>query len=123
MPMTDRTAPTRSIWRGPVYSTSRTSLICDSTISDDHDLEAEPDAPRQIGGDEATEQRSDRGRDRRRGADQRVRLLPGRAVEVAVDQRLHRREQERRAEATDDRPEDDDRGQVLGEVIARAPMA
>ena len=32
-----------------------------------------------------------------------------------MDQGLHRRQQQRRAEPTDDRPEDDDRGQTLGE--------
>ena len=47
--------------------------------------------------------------------DQRVRLLAGRALEVAVDERLHRREQQRRAEAADDRPEDHDRGEALGQ--------
>ena len=61
----------------------------------------------------AAEQRPDRGGDRRRGADQRVDLLLRRALEVAVDQRLHRRQQQRRAEPADDRPEDDDRGQAL----------
>ena len=62
-----------------------------------------------------SEQRPDRGGDRGRRADQRVRLLLRRALEVAVDQRLHRGQQERRAEPADDRPEDDDRGQALGE--------
>ena len=49
------------------------------------------------------------------GADQRVDLLLRRALEVAVDQRLHRGQQQRRAEAADDRPEDDDRGEALRE--------
>ena len=82
---------------------------------DDDVLEQEPDAPRQVGGDEAAEQRSDRGGDRGRGTDQGVGLLLRRAFEVAVDQRLHRGQQERRAEPADHRPEDDDRGQALGE--------
>ena len=117
MPTTDRTAPTASTCRSPVYGASRTSLMPDSTIDDDHVLEQERDSPRQVGGDESAEQRSDRRRDRRRRPDQRVRLLLRRAFEVAVDERLHGGKQQRRAEAADDRPEDDDRG----EVSARAP--
>ena len=49
------------------------------------------------------------------GADQGVYLALGRASEVAVDECLHPRQEQRCAEATDDRPEDDDRSQVLGE--------
>ena len=33
MPMTDRIAPTRSMWRDPVYGTSRTRPIPESTIA------------------------------------------------------------------------------------------
>ena len=115
MPMTESAAPTASIWRGPVYFTSRTSRMPDKHHADDHDLERETDPPRQIGRDEPAEQRPDRGRDRGRGTDQRVRLRAGRAFEVAVDERLHRGQQERRAETADDRPEDDDRGEALGD--------
>ena len=61
---------------------------------DDDDLKAEPDAPRQIGGDEPAEERSDGCGDRRGGTDQRVGLLLGGAREVAVDERLHGRQQE-----------------------------
>ena len=82
---------------------------------DDDDLEQEPDAPRQVGGDEPAEQRPDRGGDRRRGPDQGVGLLLSRAFEVAVDEGLHGGQQERRADPTHHRPEDDDRGQALGE--------
>ena len=42
---------------------------------DDHDLEHEPDPPREVGRDEAAEQRPDRRGDRRGGADQRVGLF------------------------------------------------
>ena len=35
MPMTERTAPTTSTLRGPVYSTSRTRWICDSNNRDE----------------------------------------------------------------------------------------
>ena len=82
---------------------------------DDDDLEHEPDPPRQKGGDEASEQRSHRSGDRRRGPDQGVDLRPCRAVEVAVDERLHGRQQQRGADPTQHCPEDDDRGQALGE--------
>ena len=82
---------------------------------DHDDLEPEADAPREVRGHEATEQRPDRGRDRGSGADQRVGLRPSRALEVPVDQGLHRGQQQRRPEPADDRPEDDDRGQALGE--------
>ena len=115
MPTTDRTAPTTSTSRGPVYGTSWTSLMPDSTTAMIDDLEDERDPPGQEGGDEAAEQRPDGGGDRRRGADQGVDLLLRRALEVAVDERLHRRQQQRRAEPADDRPEDDDRGQALGQ--------
>ena len=56
---------------------------------DDHRLEQEADAPRQVGGDEPAEQRSDGGGDRGRGPDQGVDLLLRGAFEVAVDERLH----------------------------------
>ncbi len=87
----------------------------DSTTSDHDVLEQKRDPPGQVGGDEAAEQRADRGGDRGRRADQRVGLLLRGALEVAVDQGLHRGQQQRRAEAADDGPEDDDRGQALGE--------
>ena len=58
---------------------------------DDHDLlEQERDPPREVGGDEAAEQRTDRGGDGRRRAHQRVDLRLRLALEVAVDERLHR---------------------------------
>ena len=60
---------------------------------DDHGLEQEADAPRQVGGDEPSEQRPDGGGDRRRGTDQRVDLLLRGAFEVAVDERLHGRQE------------------------------
>ena len=82
---------------------------------DDQALHKKPGAPREDSRDEASQQRPDRGRDRSRGADQRKdprTLLP---LEVAVDQRLHRREVERGAETPDDSPENDDRAQALRE--------
>ena len=87
---------------------------------DEHDqnddvFEQERDAPRQVGRDEAADQWPDRRRDSGSRADERVRLLLRGAFEVAVDERLHGREQERRTEAADDGPEDDDRGEALGE--------
>ena len=82
---------------------------------DDDDLEGEADPPGQVRRDEPAEQRADRGGDGGRGADQRVGLLLRRAGEVAVDQRLHGRQQQGRAQPTDDRPEDDDGGQALGQ--------
>ena len=82
----------------------------------DHDgLQQEADAPGQVGRDEAAQQRPDRGGDRRRRTDQRVGLLLRRSLEVAVDERLHRGQQQRGAEPADDRPENDDRRQVLGD--------
>ena len=82
---------------------------------DHHHLQQEPDSPGEESGQEAAEQRPDRGGDRRRGPNQRVGLLLGPALEVAVDQRLHRRQQQRCAEAADNSPEDDDRRKALGE--------
>ena len=88
---------------------------------DDDDLQREPDPPRQVGRDEPAEQRTDRGGDGGRGTDQRVGLLLGGAREVAVDQRLHGRQQQRGPEPADDRPEDDDRGQALGQRHGQRP--
>ena len=82
---------------------------------DDHDLETEADPPRQERGDEPAEERAHRGGDGRRCADQRVGLPLGGAREVAVDERLHRGQQQRGAEPAGDRPEDDDRREALGE--------
>jgi hypothetical protein len=82
---------------------------------DDGVLEQKGDAPRQIGGDESSEQWSNRGCNRSGGPHECICLLLGRSLEVAVDERLHGRQQERRADPTDDRPEDDDRDQVLRE--------
>ncbi len=115
MPSTDRTAPTRSMPRSPVKGTSLIRPIPDRTTRDDDQLEQEADAPREEGRDEPAEQRADGGRDGRGGADERVDALLAGALEVAVDERLHRGEQQRRAEAAEDGPEDDDRPQVLGE--------
>ena len=74
---------------------------------DDDELEEEADPPRQERRDEAAEQRSDRRRDRRRGTHERIHPLLGSAFEVAVDERLHGRQQERGAQPAHDRPEDD----------------
>ena len=82
---------------------------------DDDDLEEEPHPPRQVRGDEAAEQRSDGGGDRRGGADLRVDPPLSGPFEVAVDQGLHGGEQQRGSEPTDDGPEEDDRCQALGE--------
>jgi len=82
---------------------------------DHDDLEQEGDAPREVGGDEPAEQRADGRGDGRGRADERVDLRTELALEVAVDQRLHRRQQERRAKPAHDRPEDDDRGEPLGQ--------
>ncbi len=115
MPRTERTAPTASTSRDPVYGTSLTRPTPDSTTAMITSLEQEPDPPREVGGDEAAEQRADRRGDRGRGTDQRVDLLLRLALEVPVDQGLHRRQQQRRAEPADQGPEDDDRGQALRE--------
>ena len=80
---------------------------------DDHDLEHESDAPRQIRRDEAAEQRPDSGGDRGSGADQGIRPFHRGALEVPMNQGLHRWQQQRRAKPPDDRPEHEDRGQAL----------
>ena len=81
---------------------------------DDDDLEQERDAVGEVRGDEAADQGSDGRCDRGRRPDQGVGRLLGRPFEVAVDERLHRGQQERRAEATDDGPEDEDRPSRFG---------
>ena len=93
----------------------------DEDDHDDDDLEGEADPPGQEGRDEPAEERPDRGGDRGRGTDQGVGLLLGGALEVAVDQGLHRGQEERRAEPAQDRPEDDDRPEVLGEGHRQGP--
>ena len=66
-------------------------------------------------GDEASEQGPDGGGDRGGCPNECVDLLLRRPFEVAVDQRLHGRQQERRPEAPEDRPADDHRRQALRE--------
>ena len=66
-------------------------------------------------------QRPHRRRDRRRRPHQRVRLTPSRPIEIAVDQRLHRRQQQRRPQTTHDRPEDDDRSHALRDSHRQRP--
>ena len=102
-------APVAGVWHVPDQPDP------EQDDADDDELEGEPDAPRQEGGDEPAEERPDGRGDRGRGADERVDPLLGRALEVAVDERLHRRQQERGAQAAEDRPEDDDREEVLGQ--------
>ena len=80
---------------------------------DDDDLEHEADPPRQVRGDEAAEQRPDRGGDRRRRPDQRVRLLAGRASKFPWISDCIAGSSSDAPEPADDRPEDDDRGQAL----------
>jgi hypothetical protein len=80
---------------------------------DDHCFAGECHAPGEEGRDEAAQQRADSGGNRGSGTHKRIRLPLHRPCEVAVDEGLHRREQERCAEAADDRPEDHDREQVL----------
>ena len=82
---------------------------------DDDGLEREADPPREERGDESAEQRADRGGDGGGGPDEGVHPLLLGALEVAVDERLHGGQEQRGADAADDRPEDDDRGEVLCE--------
>ncbi len=82
---------------------------------DDDRLDRESDPPGKKRGQGASDERADRRRDGARGADHREDLGLHLPVEVAVDQRLHRGEVERSAEAADHRPEDDDRGEALRE--------
>ncbi len=88
---------------------------------DDDDLEPETDPPREVGGHRATEQRSHRRRDRCRRPHQCVSPTLGGAFEVAVDERLHRRQQQRCAEPADDGPEDHDGDQALGDRHRQRP--
>ena len=115
MPTADSSAPTTSTTRGPVYGHILDELEVDEDDRDHDRLQQEADAPRQERGQEAAEQRPDGGGDRGRGAHEGVGLLLLGTLEVAVDQRLHRRQQHRRAQPADDRPEHDDRRQALGE--------
>src|SRR5262249_5925334 len=87
----------------------------DEDDGDDRRLQSEGDPPGEIGGDEAAEERTDRGGNRGGGADEGIDPALGLALEVAVDEGLHRRQEQRGAGAADERPEDDDRRQALGE--------
>ena len=123
MPSTDSSAPTGSRRRSPVYGTSRHQPDAGQDDADDDELEEEADAPRQERRDEAAEQRTDGCRDRRRGAHQRIHPLLGGALEVAVDERLHRRQQERGTEAAQIAQKMMTGSSVWASVIARAPTA
>ena len=74
-----------------------------------------PTRQREQGGEKAADQGSDCGADGGRCTGQGVDLDLGLALEVAVDQRLHRRKLEGGTKATDHCPEDDDRRKVLGD--------
>ena len=115
MPITERNAPTTSTDRSPVYGTSRIDLLPIRTAVMIKASIEESDAPRQQGCHEATDQRPDRGSDRTGCADQREHTCSGLSLEVAVNQRLHRRQVQRGAQSTDDGPEHDDRRQTLRE--------
>ena len=82
---------------------------------DDDRLEHKSDTPRKQRGQESSDEGTDRRGDGTRGADHRKDLRLHLPLEVAVDERLHRREIERSTEAPDHRPEDDDGGQTLRE--------
>ena len=88
---------------------------------DDERLDHEPDAPRQERRDQASDQGTDRSGNRSRRTDQREHLRAGLPLEVAVDQRLHRREVKRGAQPAEDRPEDDDRREALREHHGQRP--
>ena len=109
MPSTERMAPTASMPRGARVRHVADDPDAGQDDGDDHRLEQERDPPRQVRGDEPAEQRAHRSSDRGRRTDQGVDLLLGRTLEVAVDERLHRRQQERGTQPAADRPEDDDR--------------
>ena len=120
----EKRVPTeRSMKRGPC----RTVACAPSAREDDGDddeLQEEADAPRQERRDEPADQRPDGRGDGRRGANERVDTLLFGALEVAVDERLHRRQQQRSAEAAEDRPEDDDRrGPGRASSPARPPRS
>ncbi len=124
IPTTESTAPTTSTSRARIRDVfDEADLTQDN--GDDDDLQSETDSPRQVGGDEAAKEGADRRGDGRRRTHERVRLALGHAAEVAVDERLHRRQEKGCAQPTDDRPKHDDRSQALGQrhVIARAPTA
>ena len=88
---------------------------------DDHHLQPEADPPGQVRRDEPAQQRPDRGGDGGGRTDQRVRLLLSRPREVAVDQRLHRRQEQRGPEPADDGPEDDDGREALRQRHGQRP--
>ena len=115
MPSTERIAPTTSICRGPVYATSWTSLIWDSTTAITTTSSAKPTRHERNVVTKPPSSGPTAAAIASGGPDQRVGLRPRRPLEVPVDQGLHRGQQQRRPEAADDRPEDDDRGQALRE--------
>jgi hypothetical protein len=70
----------------------------------DHVFRQEADAPRQVGGEDAAEERADDGGGRGRRADRGLRLALRGSLEVPADERLHRGQQQRGAEPPDHRP-------------------
>jgi hypothetical protein len=67
------------------------------------------------------QQRAYGGSDRRRRSYQGIDLFLCCALEVPMDKGLHGRKQERRADPTDERPEDDDGSQSLRECHRNGP--
>ena len=111
--------PTRSMPRGPVYGTSLTIRMPDSTTPMTTSSSRNPTRHDRNVVMKPPSERPDGGGDGGGGADQRVDPLLGGALEVAVDERLHRGQQQRRAESAADGPEDDDRAAGPGRAPSR----
>ncbi len=82
---------------------------------------ANPNAPGEIGGDEAAYEGADSSGNRRRCADQGINPSLGAALKIAVDQRLHRRKEQGGAETPEDAPEDDHWHQAGGNGHRQCP--
>ena len=120
MPIAERKAPVMSIDRSPLYGTSRmprlprrtTAMMSASTRNPTrHDRRVVTKPP--IRGPIAAAIAPD--------APTSANTFASLPFEVAVDQRLHRREIERGAQPAEDRPEDDDRRQALREHHCERP--
>ena len=115
-PMTESSVPTRSRWG--FDSTGASAIRRDSTrmTPTTSTSPKKTQSPRAVGRRRAADQRPGGHRDRSGGGDQAVRLRPRLGSEVPGDEGHDRRHDQRGADAFEERPADDQHGEVRGEA-------
>ena len=111
-PSADSAVPTRSS-RTPALAAALGHAAGEHEDHEhDQDLAREDVAPREVGREQAADDRPDRDRDRGRGGDEPVGAGPFVALEVRGDERDDRGQDQRRADALQARPADQQHGEA-----------